>query len=261
MSMMNSTVPAGCWDLDLGTGVLALCPRSRKMFGLSPQSTDRLTESQWASRFHPDDLEPVRRALIASVEHRVPYSERFRIVHADGSTQFVLGIGRPVESGGNHARFVGWNFDVVATGEMAVDWIAAHPEVLGDELPVPVQPSTENTEVPAVTQPPSEALLERAASILRVRRARERLLGRGVMGEPAFDLLLFLYVQSGQKGASVTSLAGPAGIPYSSAMRWLRYLADKGIVERTDSKADRRAVCVQLTPSGRAILDELFSLR
>src|SRR4051794_12231381 len=110
---MNSTVPAGCWDLDLGTGMLALCPQSRTMFGLSPDSGCRLTEREWASRFHPDDLETVRRALTASLVHRAPYAERFRTIHADGSIQLVLGIGRPLEVGGKFARFVGWNFDVV----------------------------------------------------------------------------------------------------------------------------------------------------
>jgi len=259
MPMVSSAIPVGCWDLDLATGMLALCPRSRTMFGLSAESTGRLTESEWESRVHPDDLPPVRRALTASLEHRAPYAERFRTIHPDGSIQMVLGIGRPLVSGGKFARFVGWNFDVAATGEMAANWISAHPEALGAEPRVSVRPSSAQTQ--AATDPPSPALLERAESILRVRRAREKLLGRAVIGEPAFDLLLCLYLQSGQKGSSVTSLARPAGIAYSSAMRWVRYLADKGLVERTDSRSDRRAICVGLTPSGRAVLDELFSLR
>lgn len=258
---MNPAIPAGCWDLDLGTGSLALCPQSRALFGLSPNSTNRLTEKEWTSRFHPDDLAPVRQALTASLEQRAPYAERFRTIHPDGSVQMVLGIGRPLVSGGKFARFVGWNFDVVATGEMAADWISSHPEALGRGHPVSVIPSTTQTQKASATEPPSPALLERAESILRVRRAREKLLGRAVIGEPAFDLLLCLYQQSGQKGSSVSSLAKPVGIAYSSAMRWIRYLADKGLVERTDSTSDRRAICVQLTPSGRAVLDELFSLR
>jgi len=261
MPMMNSAIPAGCWDLDLATGSLALCPHSRALFGLRPNSTGRLTEKEWTSRFHPDDLAPVRQALSKSLIHRAPYAERFRTIHPDGSVHMVLGVGRPLVSGGKFARFVGWNFDVVATGEMAADWISTHPEALGPGHPLSVLPSSAQSDVAPPTEPPSPALLERAESILRVRRAREKLLGRAIIGEPAFDLLLCLYLQSGQKGSSVSSLARPAGIAYSSAMRWIRYLADKGLVERTDSRSDRRAICVQLTPSGRAVLDELFSLR
>lgn len=262
MSMLSSTIPAGCWDLDLATGMLALCPKSRTMFGLRPDSKDRLTESEWASRFHPDDLPAVRRALTASLVHRAPYAERFRTVHPDGTVQLVLGIGRPLEAEAEtgHGRFVGWNFDIVATGDMAADWISTHPEALGVEhlfsvLPLGAPPTA------STDQPPSEALLERARSILRVRRARERLLGRAALGEPAFDLLLSLYLRAEQKETSLTSLAGPIGIPYSSAMRWIRYLVDKGLVNRTESKSDRRSICVQLTPSGRAALDELFTIR
>jgi DNA-binding MarR family transcriptional regulator len=259
MSTMSSTIPAGCWDLDLATGLLALCARSRTMFGLSAHSTDRLTESEWASRLHPDDLVAVREALTASLVFRVPYAERFRTIHPDGHVQPVLGVGRPLELDGRPGRFVGWNFDVESIGEMAADWISAHPEALSAGNPPPVRPLAGQER--ETRELPPEELLERAESILRVRRARERLLGRAVIGEPAFDLLLCLYVRSGQKETSLSSLAKPAGIPYSSAMRWIRYLADKGLVERTESRSDRRATCVQLTPSGRAVLDELFTLR
>jgi DNA-binding MarR family transcriptional regulator len=44
-------------------------------------------------------------------------------------------------------------------------------------------------------------------------------------------------------------------------MRWIRYLADKGFVERTESRSDRRVTCVQLTPAGRGAMDELLALR
>jgi DNA-binding MarR family transcriptional regulator len=255
--MVSSTIPVGCWDLDLATGMLSLCPKSRMMFGLSPDSTDLLTESEWACRFHPDDLAPVRDALTAGLVHRTPYAMRFRTIHPTGTTQVVLGVGRPVEHGGERARFVGWNFDVVSTGDMAVDWISAHPEALGTEHLFSLQERSET----AYSKAPSEALLERAQSILRVRAARERLLGRAAIDKPAFDLLLCLYVQSGQKETSLTSLARPARVAYSSAMRWIRYLSDKGLVECTESTSDRRATHIQLTLLGRAMMDEFLSVR
>jgi DNA-binding MarR family transcriptional regulator len=259
--MVNSTIPAGCWDLDVATGKLALCPKSRTMFGLSPDASDLLTESEWTSRFHPDDLAPVREALAAGLEHRTPYAMRFRTIHPCGTVRVVLGIGRPLEHRKEQARFVGWNFDVVSVGEMAADWISAHPEALSTEHFFSVLQSGRQPREESSNELSSNALLERAQSILRVRAARERMLGRAAIGEPAFDLLLGLYVRSGQKEPSLTSLARPAGIPYSSAMRWIRYLADKGLVECTESRSDRRATSVQLTPSGRAMMDEFLSVR
>lgn len=259
--MMNSTIAAGCWDLDLATGKLALCPKSRTMFGLSPDASDLLTESEWTSRFHPDDLAPVREALTAGLVHRTPYAVRFRTIHPDGTVKVVVGIGRPLDHGGKHAHFVGWNFDVAATGEMAADWISAHPEALSSEhlFWVPVS-SRQPQETPS-NETSSKMLLERAQSIARVRAAREKMLGRAAIGEPAFDLLLRLYGRSGQQETSLTSLARLAAIPYSSATRWIRYLADKGLVECSESKSDRRATCVQLTPSGCTMMDEFLSVR
>ena len=224
-------------------------------------ASDRLTESEWTSRFHPDDLPAVRQALTASVLHRAPYAERFRTIHPDGSVQLVLGIGRPLEYGRESCRFVGWNFDVVSTGEMAADWLSAHPEAVSTDHFFALLPSTVQAEDASSTGLSSKALLERAQSILRVRAARLRMLGRSAIGEPAFDLLLHLYVQSEQDEISVTSLARAAGIPHSSAMRWTRYLGDRDLVECTESRSDRRATSVQLTRSGRTMMDEFLSVR
>lgn len=234
---------------------------SRAMFGLGPDSPDLLIESEWTSRFHPDDLRNVRDALNASLVQGAPYAQRFRTIHPDGSVHLVLGIGRPIESGGGSCRFVGWNFDVVSTGEMAAEWISAHPESVGAEHLFSLLPSTAQGQHPSAGKYPPEALLERAESILRVRRARERLFSRAMCGEPAFDLLLCLYLRSGEKEISLTSLARPSGIPYSSAMRWIRYLVGKGYVQRTESKSDRRVTCVQLTTAGRDMMDEFLSIR
>jgi DNA-binding MarR family transcriptional regulator len=240
--------------------MLALCPQSRTMFGLSPQSTDRLTESEWASRFHPQDLATVREALTEGLVHRTPYAVRFRTIHPGGTIQLVLGLGRPIGQNGTYERFAGWNFDVRLTGEMAADWISAHPEALGAGDLLPVLPSSSPPSQASFNELSPETLLGRAKSILRVRQNRERWFSRAMFGEPAFDLLLCLYVRAG-KETSLTSLARPAGIPYSSALRWLRYLADKGLVACTDSRSDHRATSIQLTPSGRAVMDEFLALQ
>lgn len=253
-------MPAGCWDLDLATGALNLCRHSRRMFGLSPDSSELLTECEWVQRLHPDDLVVVRQAMTQCLVHQTPYAERFRTIHPDGSVHLVLGIGRPLEGQGEHGRFVGWNFDVVAAGRLAGDWISAHPEALGAEHLFSVLYSAEGEEAGSGGMLPEE-LLARAEYILRVRRSRERLLGRAMIGEPAYDLLLCLYVRSGQEETSLSSLARPAGIPYSSALRWIVYLADKGFVARTESKSDRRVTSLRLTASGRAVMDKILAIR
>ena len=259
MSAIGSTIPAGCWEFDLATGALMLCPQSRRMFGLNPDSSEVLRESEWVDRLHPDDLPVLRESITASLEHQTPYAERFRTTHADGRVGLVFGIGGPLDRGGKRGRFVGWNFDLTSAGEMAAEWIAAHPEALRQEHSFSITPSTAADG--STDKGGAETLLERAHSILRVRRSRERLFGRAMIGEPAFDLLLCLYVQSGQCENSLSALAKRERIPYSSALRWLGYLADKGLVERSETNSDRRTTPVRLTASGRELMDELLTVR
>jgi DNA-binding MarR family transcriptional regulator len=259
--MMSSTMPAGCWDLDLATGMLNLCGYSRRMFGLSPDCSDLLTESEWVDRLHPDDLTAVRQALTACLVNRAPYAQRFRTIHPDGSVQDVLGVGRPVEDRGEHGRFVGWNVDLVSAGDVAGEWILSHPEALGGEHPASVQSVPPPTlEQPADAMSP-QALVERAQAILRVRQSRDRLLGRAMIGEPAYDLLLALYLTPDTEVTSLASLAKSAAVPYSSAGRWIAYLVDKGFVSRRQSSSDRRVTSVHLTRAGRAVLDEFLAIR
>lgn len=231
------------------------------MFGLNPDSSELLRESEWVERLHPEDLAVVRKAMTACLVHQTPYAERFRTVHPDGSIQLVFGIGRPLEGHGEHGHFVGWNFDVMAAGKLAGEWISAHPEALSAEHRFSVLPSPARANEALSDAMPPEALLARAESILRVRHSRERLLGRGMIGEPAFEMILCLYLRSGQEEASLSSLAKHTRIPYSSALRWMAYLADKGFLARTESKYDRRALSVHLTSSGRAVMEEFLAIR
>lgn len=162
-------MPAGCSDLDLASGALKLCPHSRRMFGLSPHSRELLTESEWVERFHPDDLAVVRQALTACPVHQRPYAERFRTIHPDGSVQMVLGVGRPLEVHGEHRRFVGLNFDLMSAGELAREWISAHPEAFRGEHQFAIAAAAPNASETSSDMLPPDALLERAHSILRVR--------------------------------------------------------------------------------------------
>ena len=62
------------------------------MFGLSPNTADRLTESEWADRFHPEDLATVREALMAGRVHGAPYDAeaQSRLLSVTGSLGLQL---------------------------------------------------------------------------------------------------------------------------------------------------------------------------
>jgi PAS domain S-box-containing protein len=233
---MTSTLPAGSWELDMGTGLLTLCPRSRQMFGLSRRCAHALSEREWIDHVHPEDLRVVREAMRACLLDHKPYAERFRTIHPDGSVHVILGLGSPVDGCAERRRFAGFNLDVVSASKLASE------------------KATEN--------PNPFRLLERAKAIVRVRRARDRLLGRAVVGEPAYDLLLALYVSANRRrGVPLTILARSAKVPYSSALRWIAYLEDKGFVSRSQSSSDRRVILIRLTESGVAVLHDFLALR
>jgi DNA-binding MarR family transcriptional regulator len=267
MSRMSSTIAAGQWDLDVGTGILNLCPRSRKMFGLPPYSARPLREEEWVLGIHPDDWMIIRCALQASLVDGTIYAQRFRAIRPDGSIREIFGVGRGVDDRADGARLVGWNVDVLSSAYLAGGggWSQVHaPEgidLVDDTKSSGVErisavPAEQEGE--ALSEP--EPLLARAEEMLRVRRAGGQLLGHAMLKDPAFDLFLVLYVLSArQETVSLSCLAKVAGIPGTSAWRWLGYLVDKGFVVRCPSTTDRRAMSASLTDAGRAVFNEFLA--
>jgi DNA-binding MarR family transcriptional regulator len=96
--------------------------------------------------------------------------------------------------------------------------------------------------------------------IFEFRRRRAEVFGKGMFGEPAWDMLLALYMEasSGPK-VTVGRLSEMTDTAQTTAIRWLDYLENHGLVRREPHPTDRRAVRVELTGKGRSALDELLS--
>ena len=88
------------------------------------------------------------------------------------------------------------------------------------------------------------------------RAARARIFPASMFGEPAWDILLALYVTDEEPAAS--DLARRTDIPASTIWRWLAYLEGHKLIAREESSADRRAHKIRLTDEARANLDALF---
>ena len=104
-----------------------------------------------------------------------------------------------------------------------------------------------------------------AAVMYAQRRERERVFGDKLFGEPAWDMMLELYVSAKQGGALSTKavIAGSA-VPPTTALRWLENMEREGIIRRFSDPGDKRRVCVALTASTHAgmttYLNETISL-
>jgi DNA-binding MarR family transcriptional regulator len=102
-------------------------------------------------------------------------------------------------------------------------------------------------------------LVNIARTSLSVRRRRSDYLHRAMLGEPAYDMLIGLYVAEAE-GESLTAarLADRAGVAPSSALRWIDYLAAKELIVREPHPSRKRASVLKLSAKGRAALEGIF---
>lgn len=100
-------------------------------------------------------------------------------------------------------------------------------------------------------------LRQAAQKILAIRKRRSSFLPREILGEPAWEILLWLYTARDAAGHTAQQLEANAGAPASTTRRWLRYLEQEGLITR--GVGDRRAGDqVQLTGKARHALDVLL---
>ncbi len=86
---------------------------------------------------------------------------------------------------------------------------------------------------------------------------RERLFP-ALPADPAWKLLVTLaHTPGGSDKATVTGISYGAGVPLSTALRYLAIMEVDGIIERVPSRTDGRQVMIRLTPEGRRRLDAI----
>jgi DNA-binding MarR family transcriptional regulator len=103
---------------------------------------------------------------------------------------------------------------------------------------------------------PSEAEVK---GVLQARRRREAIFGKELFADPAWDILLELYAaEVGQRRVPTSELASVAGIPLTTALRWLSKLESEGLITRGDDPLDGRRVWVALTQSALPLMSQYF---
>ena len=88
-------------------------------------------------------------------------------------------------------------------------------------------------------------------ALIKLRRTRGHFFGRDLFADPAWDILLELYAASlGQFRTTVGKLCVGAGVPATTALRWINHLEEKGMIERKSDPTDGRRQFLMLSPSG-----------
>jgi len=95
-----------------------------------------------------------------------------------------------------------------------------------------------------------------AREVYAERRRRHKYLPADLFGEPTWDILLDLYIAYREdRRVPTTSSCIGAHVPPTTALRWLRILETRGLVEREDDGRDGRRTFVRLTHRGVIAVD------
>jgi DNA-binding transcriptional ArsR family regulator len=97
--------------------------------------------------------------------------------------------------------------------------------------------------------------------LLRARRIRADFLPGDLFADPAWDMMLdLLAARLDHERVSVSSLCIAAAVPPTTALRWIRTLTDKGLVERQADPHDGRRVFIALAQEAADALTRWFGV-
>jgi DNA-binding MarR family transcriptional regulator len=98
-----------------------------------------------------------------------------------------------------------------------------------------------------------------ARAWLRCRRLRETALGADLFSDPAWDMLLDLYIEhQAGRAPAVSSLCLASHAPATTALRWIGRLEGDGLVTRTPDATDGRRIYIRIVPATVEALDRLM---
>ncbi|WP_285711845.1 MarR family transcriptional regulator [Erythrobacter oryzae] len=134
-------------------------------------------------------------------------------------------------------------------GEFKRDYAAAEPSAFGSFGAAPAVAAAPPLPEPGVVR-----------QIIANRQARARFFDPELFGDPAWDMLLDLTAAHGEGArVSVTSLCIAAGVPATTALRWLTQMVESGIFERVPDPADKRRAFIALSDKALAAMSGYFA--
>lgn len=115
--------------------------------------------------------------------------------------------------------------------------------------------------LPVAPRLPAAELLAEARRSWNARLVRDRLFGRDLFPNPAWNILLDLYI-AGEEGRNVTikCACSAAGVPQSTALRHIAHLIEIRLAIRRQHPSDARSAYLKLSESGRTKIVEYLSL-
>lgn len=203
----------------------------------------------------PDRTE-LAAALVAAAEHR-PAAGQVHEVDREGArlqqlSEEVGRLARTLDALTERTRMAVPSFDLgPRISDRPSDYIGM-PALAPIGAPADiVAPSTDKA-APAITA-------TQVRDLLRARRIRADFLPGDLFADPAWDMMLdLLAARLEHERVSVSSLCIAAAVPPTTALRWIRTLTDKGLVERQADPHDGRRVFIALAQEATDALTRWF---
>jgi DNA-binding MarR family transcriptional regulator len=107
--------------------------------------------------------------------------------------------------------------------------------------------------------PPTMSLVALAEALAKARLSRADQLPGELFGEPAWDILLDLYVWHGRKRVSIGSACIASNMPQTTALRWITALEAEGLVSRSADQKDGRRIFLALTDRGLSDIEAVLA--
>jgi hypothetical protein len=141
--------------------------------------------------------------------------------------------------------------------DMKRDYRAGEPSAFGTFGAVPAPEGAPPFAAPSGAPLPDPQVVRQ---IIANRQARARFFDPELFGDPAWDMLLDLTAAHGEGArVSVTSLCIAAGVPATTALRWLTQMVESGIFERVPDPADKRRAFIGLSEKALAAMSGYFA--
>lgn len=96
-----------------------------------------------------------------------------------------------------------------------------------------------------------------AKSIVEARRERDRLFGKGLFAEPAWEILLELFIAHHEsRDTAIKTACHASTVPQTTALRYIAHLVERGLVVRRPHPQDSRCTHLRLSERGLATMTE-----
>jgi hypothetical protein len=108
-------------------------------------------------------------------------------------------------------------------------------------------------------QASDKALAKVARAVLRARNRRQRYFDAEMFADPAWDMLLDLFVSTATgKRVNTTSLCIAGQVPGSTGLRWIAVLEKHELIVRVPAPDDARVKLVELTRKGYRLMRQFL---